>query len=241
MSAPVFHLPDLSPDRPVLTGPEGHHAAAVRRVAVGEAVDLVDGCGGRARCEVVAVARDRVELQVRQRSAERPPQPALVLVQALAKGDHGESAVTLATEAGVDAVIPWAAARSVVRWQGERGERAHRRWGAAAREAAKQSRRAWFPPVRPALDLAGLVALAATTPALVLHEQATEPLATCALPPAGELLVVVGPEGGVSDAELAALTGAGATAVRLGPTVLRTSTAGVAAVAVLSARLGRWS
>ena len=222
----------------VLSGPEGRHAATVRRLRAGEVVDLCDGRGGRAGCVVVQVGRDEVVLDVRSRSQEPPPVPRLVLVQALAKGDRGELAVELATEVGVDLVVPWAAARSVVRWEGARGEKARERWRATAREAGKQSRRAWLPDVAPLERTAQVAArLRAAGAALVLSEDAREPLTAVPLPAAGDLVLVVGPEGGIGDDELAAL---GGTPVRLGPTVLRTSTAGAAALAVLSARTGRW-
>jgi 16S rRNA (uracil1498-N3)-methyltransferase len=241
MSRPVFLLEDLGPDRLVLSGAEGRHAATVRRLRAGEAVDLVDGRGGRARCVVAAVERDTVALDVVDRAVEPPPSPRLVVVQALAKGDRGELAVELATEVGVDEVVPWAAERCVARWEGARGEKAHERWRSTARAAAKQSRRARLPVVAPLAstpEVASRVAEAAG--ALVLHEAAVIVMADVALPATGDLLLVVGPEGGVSERELEALTAAGATPVRLGPTVLRASTAGAVAAAVACVRTGRW-
>lgn len=241
MSAPVFVAEDVSAERIVLTGPEGHHAAKVRRLRVGEAVDVVDGRGVRASCVVAAVGRDEVTLDVQGRTTEPPATPRLVLVQALAKGDRGELAVELATEVGVDEVVPWSAARCVVRWDGERGEKALARWRSTAREAAKQSRRAWLPAVQPVHSTRQLLELVRAADAtLVLHEAATVPLATADLPDAGSVLLVVGPEGGLTEEELAVLTEAGAAVVRLGPSVLRTSTAGAAAAAVVSARTARW-
>jgi len=237
VSAPVFLADDLGPDRVVLTGPEGRHAATVRRLRAGEVVELCDGRGGRASCVVAAVGRDEVALEVRSRTREPAPSPRLVLVQALAKGDRGELAVELATEVGVDLVVPWAAARSVVRWDGARGDKARERWRATAREAGKQSRRAWLPEVAPLERTAQVAARLAAAAGLVLHEAAATPLTQVALPGEGDVVLVVGPEGGIGEDELAAL---GGTAVRLGPTVLRTSTAGAAALAVLSARTGRW-
>ena len=241
MTAPVFLADDLAGDRVVLTGPEGHHAATVRRVRVGEAVDLVDGRGTRASCRVASVARDVVELTVVRRTVEPTPSPRVVLVQAIAKGDRGELAVELATEVGVDEIVPWSAERSIVKWEGERGERALRRWRSTAREAGKQSRRAWLPQVLDPHTTAQLAALIpAASAVLVLHEGTTAPLALVDLPPAGDVLLVVGPEGGVTDDELAILTAAGAQAVRLGSSVLRTSTAGAAAASVVSALTSRW-
>ena len=242
MSRAVFLADDLTGERVTLTGPEGHHAARVRRLRVGEQVDLVDGAGTRALCTVTAVGVDSVDLDVLGRTTEPPPAPRLVLVQALAKGDRGELAVELATEVGVDAVLPWAAERCVVRWDGDRGAKALARWRVTAREAAKQARRARVPEVGEpvsTLQLAQRVQEAAAT--LVLHEAADRSLSTVELPSAGDLLLVVGPEGGITEAELEALGSSGGTAVRLGPTVLRTSTAGAAAAAVVSARTHRWA
>ena len=241
MSAPLFLLDDLSQDLLVLSGPEGRHAATVRRVRVGEAVDVSDGLGQRARCTVTAVDRDTVQLRVLGRALEPEPEPRLVLVQALAKGDRGELAVELATEVGVDEVIPWSAERCVVRWEGERGERALQRWRSTARAAAKQSRRARLPVVHHWLDTLALLSRMGGSTTLVLHEQATAPLASTPLPAGGELLLVVGPEGGITDHELEQLAAAGGLPVRLGSSVLRTSTAGAAAAAVVSARTPRWS
>ena len=241
MTAPVFLTEDVSGDRIVLTGPEGHHAAKVRRLRVGEPVDVVDGRGTRASCTVAEVGRDEVTLDVLGRTTEPPSSPRLVLVQALAKGDRGELAVELATEVGIDEIVPWSAARCVVRWEGERGSKALARWRSTAREAGKQSRRAWLPEVRPVHSTRQLLDLVRAADAtLVLHESAADPLATVDLPDEGQVLLLVGPEGGLTDEELAELTEAGAAVVRLGASVLRTSTAGAAAAAVVSARTARW-
>jgi 16S rRNA (uracil1498-N3)-methyltransferase len=241
VSAPLFLTDDLSGDRLVLTGPEGRHAATVRRVRVGEAVDLADGRGTRVACTVTAVGGDEVHLDVVARTTEPVAVPRLVLVQALAKGERGELAVELATEVGVDEVLPWQASRSIVRWKGERGAKALSRWRSTAREAGKQSRRAWHPVVGEPVTTAQVADRMAGACALVLHEAATTPLATVSLPASGDVLLVVGPEGGVTDEELAAFRSAGAAVVRLGSSVLRTSTAGAAAAAVVSARTARWA
>jgi 16S rRNA (uracil1498-N3)-methyltransferase len=163
-----------------------------------------------------------------------------VVIQGIAKGERGELAVQAMTEAGVDEIVPWAAARSIVRWHGERGAKALARWRSTAREAAKQSRRPRLPAVAEAADTGRVAARIAASAGLVLHESAGSSLSAAALPAAGELILVVGPEGGVDPDELATFAAAGATAVRMGDPVLRTSTAGAAALAVLSARLGRW-
>lgn len=233
MSNPVFLSPDLSQDRVLLDGPEGRHAALVRRIRVGEAVDLVDGRGTRCIGAVCSVTRDTVTVEVWSRELEPAPSPRITLVQALAKGDRGELAVELATEVGADAIVPWSAARCVVRWDADRGPKALQRWRSTAREAAKQSRRAWFPEVSEVVATAAVAALPGQL--LVLHEAAVAPLSGVEL--SGDVVLVVGPEGGIGADELEVL---GGLAVRLGPSVLRTSTAGAAAVAVVSARTGRW-
>ncbi|GAA2168373.1 16S rRNA (uracil(1498)-N(3))-methyltransferase [Pedococcus bigeumensis] len=226
--------------RVVLDGPEGRHAATVRRIGVGEQVLLADGAGLRLTCAVVASGKAELELSVVEVDHEPEAQPRFVLVQALAKGDRDDQAIEAATEFGVDEVVPWQASRSIVQWRGERADRARRKWESTVVAAAKQSRRARVPVVA---DLVTIKALAArvtgAAAAYVLHEDATRSLATQVLPATGDVLVVVGPEGGITPEEVAAFEAAGALTVRLGDTVLRSSSAGPAAIAVLSAA-GRW-
>ena len=240
---PVFLVPPGGLSGPVirLTGPEGHHAAVVRRLRPGEQASLSDGAGTLAEGVVAEVGKDSVMLDVRALYSVPPPQPRLTVAQALPKGDRGELAVELMTEVGVDAVIPWAAERSVTRWQAERGARALAKWRSTAREAGKQSRRAWLPEIT-GLATAGALAqrVSAAARAVVLEAGAPAKLHELAWPGTGEILLVVGPEGGISPAERAALREAGALEARLGPTVLRTSTAGAAAAAVLLSRTARW-
>jgi 16S rRNA (uracil1498-N3)-methyltransferase len=241
---PVFFADptDLASDLIVLAGPEGRHAADVRRLAAGERVDLTDGDGQVAECVVTRAQRGQLELAVRRRRVLPAPDPVLAVVQAIPKGERGQLAVELMTEAGVDVIVPWAAERCVARWQGERGERAVARWRSTAREAAKQARRSRVPEVTPPAGLGEVAVRAAQAArAFVLDPQAGELLSEAALPHSGEILVVVGPEGGITPAETGVLTEAGASAARLGPTVLRTSSAGMAAAAVLLSRAGRWA
>lgn len=222
-------------------GDEGRHAVSVVRIAAGEEVLLCDGAGRRAEAVVVDASPGRFAAEVRALHEIAEASPRFVLVQALAKGDRDEQAVEAATELGVDEVVPWQADRSIVRWRGEaKEERGRRRWEAVVSAATKQSRRARTPlvtPVQSTNELVERVGRAGLT--LVLHEEATRPLAGLALPDNGEVLVVVGPEGGIAPEELAALTAAGAVVVRLGSEVLRSSTAGPAALAVVSAA-SRW-
>ena len=232
----------LAADVVVLDGAEGRHAATVRRLAVGERADLTDGAGLIAECVVTATGTGTLELSVLARRSEPRPAPGLVVAQALPKGDHGPLAVDLMTEGGVDVIVPWAARRCVTRWEGARGDRALARWRATAVQAAKQSRRAWLPEVTgPAStgDLAGRVATASL--AVLLDPAAPVALSGLDLPGSGDILVIVGPEGGISPEETALLTRAGAVAARLGPTVLRTSSAGLVAAAIVASRTGRWN
>jgi 16S rRNA (uracil1498-N3)-methyltransferase len=227
-----------------LTGPEGRHAALVRRTKVGEVVDLADGSGWLARGRVVGVGEGTLRVAVLRLDRFEPPNPRLGLVQALAKGGRDELAIEVATELGVDLVIPWQAERSVVVWSGPRGDRSRQRWEDTVTAAAKQSRRPSWPAVEPALNTRQLCARGAGGRLILLDEVAEMPLgdldwpALAALP---ELLLVVGPEGGVSDGERAALLAAGAHAARLGPWVLRSSSAGAAALSLVNHLLGRWS
>ena len=225
-----------------LDGPEGHHAAVVRRLRVGEEVRLTDGAGAVAHASVVATGKATLDLRVTATRHVPAPVPRLVVVQALTKGDRGELAVEVLTEVGADVVVPWSAERCVVRWTGERGDKSLGRWRTTAREAAKQARRAWFPEVADVVgtaQVADLLSRAAC--AVVLHESADVPVGDVVPPADGDVVLVVGPEGGITDAELDVFRTAGAAAVRLGPTVLRASTAGVVAAGALLSRTSRWA
>ena len=244
MSAPLFLVDELpAGETGTLDGPEGHHAATVQRLRAGERLILGDGCGGTAYAEVLSVGRGAIEFRIVDRLLLPAHNPRLVVAQGIAKGDRGELAVQAMTEIGVDEILPWAATRSVAQWRDERGRKAREKWAATAREAAKQARRPWLPSVGGDPDCTTKqigARLASADAGFVLHEEATERLTAVELPATGTIVLVVGPEGGISDAERDAFTAAGATTVRLGREVLRTSTAGVAALSVLSARLGRW-
>lgn len=226
----------------VLDGDEGRHAAVVRRIAPGETVELTDGAGQLARCVVVAASKQGLTCEVQERVEVPAPQPRVVVAQAIPKGDRGETAVETLTEVGADEILPWSAQRCIVRWTGERGDKALRRWRSTAREAGKQARRAWLPTVGDPVSTGALAERARTAAvAVVLHEEASGPLAALELPVDGDILLVVGPEGGVAPDELDQLTAAGAVVARLGPTVLRTSTAGTVAAGIVLARTARWA
>ncbi|MFF3324387.1 16S rRNA (uracil(1498)-N(3))-methyltransferase [Streptomyces sp. NPDC002889] len=247
MTAPVFltdSLDGVGPGAAVtLEGPEGRHAVSVRRLQPGEEIVLTDGLGrGAAGVVLRTEGKDRLVVEVHACPAEPEPAPRITVVQALPKGDRGELAVETMTETGVDAIVPWAASRCITQWKGERGAKSLAKWRATAREAGKQSRRLRFPEVAEAATTRQLAALVAAADfAAVLHEEGAEPLATADLPAEGSIVLIVGPEGGVSPEELAMFAQAGAKPYRLGRSVLRTSTAGTAATALLLGRTGRWS
>lgn len=246
MSLPVHLAPaldDVVVGRLVeVSGDEAHHAVAVRRLRVGEQVVLTDGRGTAATGSVEQAGKRAFSVRVDQVRREPRPEPELVVVQAVPKGDRGELAVEVLTEVGVGRIVPWAAARCVAVWKGERAEKSLARWRATAREAGKQARRSWSAEVDPLARTADVVTLLSRADAAyVLHEAAREPLAALPVPRSGLLVLVVGPEGGLTEEEVSAFTAAGARPVRLGAEVLRTSTAGVAAAAALLSRTERWS
>ena len=235
-------------DRYILTGDEGRHARVVQRLQAGELVDIVDGSGLRLRCEVVppdGLGKDVLSVTVLSRTTEPNPVPALTLVQALAKGEASELAIAQAVEVGVSAIQPWQSERAIVIWRGERAAKSAVKWETAVSRAAKQARRALVPPVRPVVTTPELATLVQRTvqadgAAFVLDGAASASLADVPLPTTGEILVIVGPEGGISADEIARLTAAGAVSVTAGPHIMRSSTAGAVATAALMLRLGRW-
>ncbi len=249
MSLPVHLVPSLDGvalgDSVTVEGDEAHHAVAVRRLRVGESVTLTDGAGAAVTGEVAGTGKRVFTVTVTARTDDPEPAPRVTVVQALPKGERGELAVEVLTEIGAARIVPWAASRSVAIWKGERAEKSLAKWRSTAREAAKQARRAHFPEVSPmasTAEVAALVAGAAGSVTVVLHEEGAQRLGDVALPATTqEIIVVVGPEGGLAPDEIATFEQAGAITVRLGAEVLRTSTAGVAAVSALLSRTPRWS
>jgi 16S rRNA (uracil1498-N3)-methyltransferase len=224
----------------VVEGDEARHAVVVRRIRVGEDVVLVDGSGTAATCTVTETSKNVLIASVRSVAVTPAPTPSVTVVQAIPKGERAELAVEVLTEIGTDRIVPWAAARSVGVWRGERAAKALAKWRATAREAGKQSRRSWLPEVAEMATTAEVGSLLESADlAVVLHESATTAIGSLSLEGVAAIVVVVGPEGGITDEELEAF-GAGHV-VRMGEPVLRTSTAGVAAVAALLSRTGRWA
>lgn len=240
----LFYIDDVPGpgELAVVDGDEGFHASTVRRIRPGEQISLSDGAGVVADCVVEDAVKGRLTARVTDRHTEPPVPPVVTVVQALPKSERSELAIELATEAGADAFVAWQAARCVARWDGGRADKGLRRWAAVARSAARQSRRAHVPDVSGPLTTRELVGLVQETDAtvLVLHESATARLADIEVAQADSVILVVGPEGGVADDEIEALTAAGAVPVRLGPTVLRTSTAAAVALGALGVLTRRW-
>lgn len=244
MTDPLFWArpEDIAAARPGslvrVSGDEGRHGALVRRLRPGEPVLLADGAGHGIRGPVRALGRELLEVEVAE-LLEAPAQALEVTaVQALAKGERSDIAIEAMTELGVSTIIAWQASRSVVRWTGKT-EKGLARWRSVAARAAKQSRRLRIPRVWAAGtdELPGI--LAGADLALVLHEQAARPLSELTVPASGRVVMVIGPEGGIAPDELDRCTAAGAEPVLLSDAVLRTSTAGVVALAQLQALAGR--
>ena len=243
MTEPLFLLDDLSDPLPtvgtqlLLAGDEGRHAAVVRRIRPGEVIMISDGRGRGVRGLVVEARPSGLVVEVADHLAA-PEQPRrLVAAQALAKGDRSELAIEMMTEMGVSEIVPWQAARSIVRWSEERAARSLTRWRSTVREAAKQSRRLNVPQVSEPLNTERLAQRVTNADlALLLYEEADESITEVDLPAAGTVLIIIGPEGGISDDELGQLTRAGARAVSVSDGVLRSSTAGVVALAALKLR-----
>ncbi|MFT3900457.1 MAG: 16S rRNA (uracil(1498)-N(3))-methyltransferase [Gordonia sp. (in: high G+C Gram-positive bacteria)] len=248
MSPPLFWVDEVpvAGSEAELSGPEGRHAVTVTRIGVGETILLGDGAGATATCEVLATrGKDTLRARALEYRFVDRPRPIVTLVQALPKSERSELVVELATEAGVDVIVPWQSSRSVARWVGSKADKGVAKWRTAAAAAAKQSRRAWIPEVA---DLASMTDVRARCAAVLdeggivvaLHESGTRAFAEHDFRAAPQVLLVVGPEGGLSDEELADLSALGAHTCVLGPQVLRTSTAAAVALGALGVLTDRW-
>ena len=223
-----------------LDGDEGRHAATVKRMREGEVIHLCDGQGSRVVATVAKVHKQSLDLNLDQFTFEEAPEPQFVVVQALAKGERAELAVEMLTEVGADAIIPWRAEHSIGKWDSV--DKGLEKWRRTSRESAKQSRRAWIPEISNLQTTAQVCEMMSQAQSVfVLHESADQALAACAIREQGTIMIVVGPEGGISPDELAAFSNAGARIVHMGASVMRTSTAGAIAVGGLLMRSQRWS
>lgn len=242
MTNPVFFIaPDLLVEgRVCIDGDEGRHAATVKRIRVGEVIDVCDGQGRRATASVSHVGKDFIDVDVQDIVTEARLEPRIIAVQALAKGERAELAIEIATEVGADEIIPWKAEHSIAKWDST--GKTLTKWRRIAREASKQSRRSFIPVVHEAVSTEELIhSLRQCEGIFILHETAELSLAHVSVPTHGAIAVVTGPEGGISETELAQFTQAGFTIVRMGGTVMRTSTAGAIAIGALAAKTLRWN
>lgn len=240
MSLPVFVHPGPFDGPVTLAGAEGRHAVSVKRIQPGEKIMLIDGRGTHAVVTVTATrGKDELTGEVEERGVDTRPRPRVTVVQALPKAERSELAVDLATQAGADAIVPWQAERCVARWVGPKAAKGVSKWEAAATAAAKQSRRSRIPGIHTPVTTAELAPLLEGRTALVLHEESATPLREIPLD-VDELVLIVGPEGGIGPGELAQLTAAGARAVKLGPEVLRTASAAMVALSAIGVLTGRW-
>jgi 16S rRNA (uracil1498-N3)-methyltransferase len=224
----------------VLDGDEGRHAVAVSRVRVGEKLMLGNGRGCVAQVTVESVEKTRLTALIQTIRTDAAPARRVTLIQALAKSDRDERAIEAATELGVDAVMPWSAARSVSVWDASKAIKGRQRWESIVREASKQSLRSFVPDVFPLGGTADIASLCEGSNVVVLDPTGDVPLPDVTLEGSRDVYLVVGPEGGLSPEELATLRQSGAIVASLGRNILRTSTAGPTALAVLGRQLGRW-
>lgn len=246
MTLPMFLVPDVDARPLEVTGPEARHAVTVKRLGVGEALQLTDGRGGLVTGTIAEAGKDRMRIDVLSSTLVPAATPQVTVVQALPKSDRSELAVDLATQAGADRIVPWQAHRCVARWQGAKVAKGQRKWSDAALAAAKQSRRPWVPEVEPLASTADVEDLIRRTVAeggvaAVLHEAEDREFASVGWSAAPAVVFIVGPEGGVSEEELDRFLAAGAVTVKLGPQVLRTASAAMVALSALGALTGRWS
>ncbi len=246
MVEPLFRSDFVTPPAPgeavTLGGSEGKHAVNVRRMRVGEGIQLSDGKGMRVRGEVSSLGNSSLTVSIDSVVHETKPDMTLTIVQALAKGDRDELSIQAATELGCWAVVPWQAERSISKWEGAKIAKSVERWQTIVSEAAKQSLRVFEPVVAQPVGTKQLVANVKNYDlVLVLDPTSDIGLGNIDLSENQKTVaIIVGPEGGISELELEALEDSGAVRVHLGAPILRTSTAGVAAIAVLQAKLGLW-
>ncbi|ALC06450.1 16S ribosomal RNA methyltransferase RsmE [Corynebacterium deserti GIMN1.010] len=241
MSLPVF-ISDT--DAPVgasvtLDGPEGRHAVTVKRIQVGEKIMLIDGHGASRTCAVTALSGKSVLTAVVEVITEVPrPNPHVTIVQAIPKSERSELTIDLLTQGGADKIVAWQASRCVAKWAGKE-EKSLGKWQVAAESAAKQSRRATIPEIVGVVGEEGVEKLIKDADlAIILHEEATAAIRELTFE--GNVVVIIGPEGGVAPAEIDRFAEAGAHTVKLGPEVLRTASAGMVALAAIGVLSARW-
>jgi len=229
-------------DAPVIEveGDEAHHAIKVLRINLGEEILISDGSGNWVRAKVENIEKKSLSAKVLERGFQDERTPRLIVVQGLPKSDRVKEAIEILVESGVDLIIPWESERSISKWQKD----SLVKWQNAALAATKQSRRFRAPEIIDQLSLSQLLEIASDTGAIVvMHESAKVKLSevvSTKFAGLSEIIIVIGPEGGLTDNELALLEGAGAHVLGLGPEVFRSAHAGGAALSAISALIGRW-
>lgn len=244
MSDPLrFFVPaaTIATDEVKITGEEFHHLRNVLRVNTGQTVLLLDGKGNVCQVEITASGRKSAAAVVKSRwQAEKNAFP-ITLIQSLPKTDKFELILQKGTELGISCFQPIITEHTIPSLSGSRLQNREQRWQRIVREAARQSRCDFLPDIKPLICLDQLIDKPSTDLKLILWEAGSVPL-TEVLPnqqPSGVQLLV-GPEGGFSEQEIAAVVAAGFKAVHLGPRILRTETAGLAATPVLQYLYGDW-
>jgi 16S rRNA (uracil1498-N3)-methyltransferase len=233
------HARDLCGDVAVLRGEDARHLTVVLRAMPGEAVSLSDGAGRCWQTSVLAAKENRVELRLEQELLMERPRPWVRVVHALPKGRKLDEVVQRLVEIGVDRVVPVHSMRSAVRLSPSKSAKVVARWRAIALAAAKQSRRIWLPEISEVGEW--VAAFGDAKSGVCCWEEATQPLHH-SLPDVGspaeaeEIVLAIGPEGGLTPAEVAAT---GLEPVSLGSTIMRTETAALVAATIVLHRLGR--
>lgn len=238
---PLFIVENI-PDRGdlVIEGDEAHHAGSAARIKVGEKINVTNGKGRIAEVEVLDINKRNIGCRILEVRDETRAKVVLTVIQALTKGDRARETIELLTEGGAELIIPWQAARSIGQWKDDKD--AQGKWRTWAKEATKQSRRTWIPEI---LDLHTTAQVKRRIQdsdlTIVLHENGAEAFSEILTSaPPREILLIVGPEGGISDDELASFVSSGARSIRLGKPVFRSAHAGVAALAAIQAAFGIW-
>jgi len=233
----LFFVPDLPSEVGAsysFNSEDANHAIKVLRIEVGEIFRVSDGNGGWANVQVNEVTKRSLETTVLEVGRQKPLEIQFTVVQALPKSDRAKEAVELLTEAGADVIVPWLANRSISRTE------VISKFAITAREASKQSRRLFIPQLHETVKEKGVIELIKSADlALVFHESAQVKLSEIITPQtkARNVVIVIGPEGGITEEELAAFAAAGAHVAGLGRPILRSAHAGLAALSAVNSLL----
>lgn len=221
-----------------LGGDEGHHAVAVMRLGIGEQIKIADGAGNWVSGTITEVNKKSLKIDVAQRGSAQAGKPELIVVQAVTKSDRTKEMLELLTVGGADQIIPWQAERCISKWKSDSAQK----WQSAIKDAAKQSRRVKLPVLGDEVTTNQLIKLfQPADKVVILHESADTGISQLNLSNEfARVILIIGPEGGVSDNEISQLESAGAVTARMGELVLRSAHAGFAALSAVQSSIGRW-